>query len=77
MSNTPEYLTLQEWATKKFSRPPHANTLRRWARDGMIAPQPVLIGREYHVKPTARYIDEPAPGSRLVDRLTGNGLATT
>jgi len=72
----PQYLTLQEWAAKKFSRPPHANTLRRWAKGGMIVPKPVFIGREYHVTPTARYIDEPAPGTKLIDRLQRNGLAS-
>jgi hypothetical protein len=72
----PEYLTLQQWAAKKFSKPPHVNTLRRWAKDGMIVPQPILFGREYHVKPDARYIAEPAPGSRLVDRLK-HGIQAT
>lgn len=71
----PEYLTLQEWAARKFSKPPHVNTLRRWANDGLIIPQPVKFGREFHVKPDARYIEEPAPASRLVDRLR-NGLAS-
>lgn len=78
MSSTPEpeYITLQEWAARKFSQPPHVNTLRRWANDGMIVPKPVKIGREFHVKPHARYIAEPAPGSSLADRVR-NGIPAT
>lgn len=69
MTTEPEYVTLQEWAAMKFSRPPHANTLRRWARDGTIVPQPVKMGREFYVVPSARHVNEPAPGKGLVSRL--------
>lgn len=78
MSSTrePQYITLQEWAKRKFAKPPHENTLQRWARDGMIVPKPIKLGREFHVLPTARHIDEPVPGTSLADRLR-NGLAST
>lgn len=71
MSSTrePQYITLQEWAARKFATPPHPNTLRRWAADGMIVPAPFKTGRDYMVIPTARHANEPAPSSRLVDRL--------
>jgi len=79
MSSTaePRYVTLQEWAARRFSKPPHPNTLRRWVADGMIVPSPFKVGREYMVLPTARHRDEPAPSApRLVDRLKPNGLAS-
>jgi hypothetical protein len=71
----PQYITLQEWAAQKFSTPPHVCTLRRWAVDGTITPKPVKMGREFYVVPTARHINEPAPGSSLADRVR-NGLAS-
>lgn len=77
MSSTePQYITLQEWAARKFSKVPHRNTLMRWVADGMITPSPFKVGREYMVSPTARHRDEPAHGKRLVDRLQPNGLAS-
>jgi hypothetical protein len=69
----PQYITLSEWARRKFVTPPHRNTLHRWATDGSIVPAPWKAGRDYMVTPDARHINEPAPGSRLVDRL---GLAS-
>jgi hypothetical protein len=64
-----QYITLQAWAEKKFDPVPHRNTLHRWATDGSIVPRPFKAGNSYMVTPTARHINEPAPGSRLVDRL--------
>lgn len=75
MTREPEYITLQEWARRKFAKPPHGNTLRRWAADGMIVPKPFKIGRDFHVLPTARHVDEPVPGNRLIDRVR-NGSQT-
>lgn len=72
---TTQYITLQEWAARKFSKPPHVNTLRRWADDGTIVPKPVKMGREFYVLPTARHINEPVPGKSLADRVR-NGLAS-
>lgn len=71
---TPEYITLQDWAKRKFGKVPHRNTLHRWATDGSIIPPPWKAGRDYHVKPDARHVNEPAPAGRLVHRL--NGLAS-
>lgn len=70
-----QYITLQAWAARKFDPAPHPNTLRRWVADGMITPAPFKVGRDYMVLPTARHINEPAPGKRLVDRLHTNGLS--
>jgi hypothetical protein len=75
MSSTQaEYITLQAWAARKFDPVPHRNTLQRWARDGSIVPRPFKLGRDYMVRPDARYINEPAPGKRLAERLS-HGLS--
>jgi hypothetical protein len=78
MSSTPQpqYISLQEWAKARYpGKVPHVNTLRRWAKSGMIVPAPFLQGREYKVVPTARHISEPVPGRSLVDRLRQDGFA--
>ena len=51
-------LTLTDWAVKSLGLdpPPPIGTLRSWARNGNISPQPVLIGREYRVDSDAVYI---------------------
>lgn len=49
-------ITLAQWAAAQFATVPHANTLRKWAREGQIQPAPEFIGREYFVAPTARYV---------------------
>lgn len=49
-------ITLAQWAASQFAQVPHANTLRKWAREGLIQPAPEFIGREYFVAPTARYV---------------------
>ncbi len=71
----PQYVTLQAWAEAKFDPVPHPNTLRRWAKNGSIVPQPFKLGNDYMVSPAARYTNEPAP-ARLVHRMT-HGLQTT
>lgn len=49
-------ITLGDWAKSQFARVPHVNTLRKWAREGDIQPRPELVGREYLVLPSARYV---------------------
>jgi hypothetical protein len=71
----PRYISLKRWAELRFDPVPHPNTLRRWVADGMITPAPFKVGREYMVLPTARHVEEPAPGKSLVDRLK-HGLAS-
>ena len=67
-------LTLAEWAADHFRSPPSANTLRRWAREGLISPKPIKHGRNYYVEPNAHY-SEPERQSRspmsgsLVERI--------
>lgn len=68
-----QYITLQAWAERKFSKVPHRNTLHRWATDGSIVPAPFKLGSTYMVSPDARHVNEPAP-RRLAHRL--NGLAS-
>ncbi|WP_459703207.1 excisionase [Stutzerimonas marianensis] len=55
-------LTLEEWARQTYETPPTLNTLRRWAREGLIQPPPEKHGRSYYVYPAARYIE---PGVSL------------
>ncbi len=69
--NESQYLSLAEWATAKFgANAPCLNTLRRWARDGIIVPKPQKIGRAYMVVPTARHMNEQ-PMGKLASRLHG------
>lgn len=63
-------VTLDEWAAAEFKTPPSPNTLRRWAREGRIAPKPIKHGRSYYVESNARYhepVEQPA-------RIVGGGL---
>lgn len=63
-------ISLDEWAKAKYGTPPHANTLRRWARDGFIQPAAVKQGRAYLVREDAVYSDYRNPISSLVDRIS-------
>lgn len=89
---TREMLTLKEWGRRIYGAAiPSIGTLRRWAREGRIAPRAEKHGRAYFVEPDARYIDyralkaetqrrarearQPPPGRRLVERLTHGGKA--
>jgi hypothetical protein len=63
-----ESVTLELWALSKFAPTPHPNTLRAWARDGKIIPQPNKIGRSYFVHPQAQHINELFQ-NRLADRI--------
>lgn len=66
-----QLVTLEEWAGDHFRTPPSTNTLRKWAREGRIAPAPVKHGRSYYVEPTAQY-SEPEPQQPA--RITGGTL---
>lgn len=57
-AEAPKKITLADWAAAQFAKVPHVNTLRKWAREGHIQPEPELIGREYFVLPNARYVRE-------------------
>ncbi|UJS24806.1 excisionase [Thiothrix winogradskyi] len=49
-------LTLEAWAALRYSEQvPSINTLRLWAREGRIQPQPVKHGRTYRVLENAKY----------------------
>lgn len=63
-------VTLDEWAAAEFKTPPSANTLRKWAREGRIAPAPIKHGRSYYVESDAHY-SEP---KKQPERITGGGL---
>ncbi|HKK06538.1 MAG TPA: excisionase [Gammaproteobacteria bacterium] len=54
-------IPLQDWAERHFDPPPSIRTLRRWARQGRIAPAPELVGREYRVREDAAYVPPQRP----------------
>lgn len=67
-------VTLDEWAADHFRTPPSQNTLRKWAREGRIAPAPVKHGRSYYVESDAQYnepakLPAPLPGGSLISRI--------
>lgn len=67
-------MTLEEWAADQFQTPPSQNTLRKWAREGRIAPAPVKHGRSYYVEAEAHYsepekLPAPAVGGSLISRI--------
>lgn len=68
-----KWITLQEWAERKFASPPHENTLHRWAKDGSIVPAPWKAGRDWYVDPDARHANEPVPNKRLAARIPLHG----
>lgn len=59
-------LTLAEWAADHFRSPPSANTLRRWAREGLINPKPIKHGRNYYVEQNAHYLAQKREAKRTV-----------
>lgn len=52
-------IPLSEWGRRNYARAPHINTLRRWAKDGLIKPKPQKHGRSYAVDPDATYVAAP------------------
>lgn len=63
-------LTLEGWAATKFQPPPSTFTLRRWARERLIMPQPMKVGRTYYVSPNARYVPAQEATAKLARKLT-------
>lgn len=57
----PQYITLNEWARRKFVNPPHRNTLHRWATDGRIQPRPFKAGSATWVSPDATFLEVGPP----------------
>lgn len=67
-------ITLDEWAAAEFKVPPSLNTLRRWAREGLIFPAPIKHGRNYYVEIGAQYREPElrpvqAVGGSLISRI--------
>lgn len=67
-------LTLAEWAADHFRTPPSINTLRKWAREGRIAPPPIKHGRSYYVEPNSYYrevekLGRRTSGGSLIERI--------
>ena len=58
-------MKLRDWANTVFGdcAPKSDVTLRRWARDGKIMPRPKKVGRDYHVRADARYVNVNDPVS--------------
>lgn len=68
-------ITLQQWVALNYDAAgaPTMDTVRTWARDGKIQPQPQKQGREYYCDPDAVYDDGSAPGlvQRIKERMRG------
>jgi hypothetical protein len=63
-------IPLADWASRRYDPPPPLYTLRRWAREGEIFPQPELVGKAYYVDENAERVGVPMPGHMsLVDRM--------
>lgn len=64
-------LTLDSWAERVYGdAAPCQTTLRRWARNGNIAPPPIKHGRAYFVREDAQYVLlSTNPRTPLVDRI--------
>jgi len=61
-------ISLEKWAEKNFDPAPAVKTVRTWARDGKIYPNPVKVGRAYYVEETAIFqngIARPSLASRI------------
>lgn len=56
--NKNKLLSLTEWAKERYENPPHINTLRHWAREGLIYPAPIIHGRSYRVKRSAKHYEQ-------------------
>lgn len=54
-------VSLRVWAERNFDPPPCRETLRRWVRAVRIYPEPELIGREYYVDSSAKYVTVNQP----------------
>lgn len=53
-------ITLEAWAERNFDPAPTLPTLRTWARQKRIQPEPVKVGRTWYVEESARYDANPA-----------------
>lgn len=51
------YVSLQEWAEKKFGYVPTSATLSRYAKNGQIYPKPVKFGGRWRVDPDAQFLE--------------------
>ncbi|PWW09909.1 excisionase [Mangrovibacter plantisponsor] len=50
-------ILLTEWAKEEFGAPvPSSATLSKYAKNGMIFPPPVKVGKQWRVEPSARYV---------------------
>ncbi len=58
-----EFITLEEWATNKYSIPPSANTLRGYAKAGRFNPPAEKVGRYLMVHRNA-YLETEAVAIR-------------
>lgn len=53
-------ITLEAWAAAQFDPVPSLPTLRAWAREKRIQPEPVKAGRTWYVEPHAEYSAQAA-----------------
>lgn len=50
-----KHITLEAWAARLFDPAPTPATLRAWARQQRIHPEPIKVGRTWYVEEHAQY----------------------
>ncbi|WP_082693463.1 excisionase [Aquitalea magnusonii] len=69
--------SLEEWAKNQFGKhTPCLATLRRWARDGYILPEPLKVGRKWLVNADASYVPPGRlqPSRPTMEQISRNPL---
>lgn len=67
----PRLIRLSDWLKVTYGNAaPCIHTGRRWAREMRIYPPAEKHGREYYVRPDARYIDPANPPADLLNGAT-------
>ena len=62
------YVSLKEWAEKKFGYVPSATTLSLYARNGQIYPKPVKFGGRWRVDPNAQFHELQPANNDFIDK---------
>lgn len=65
---SPQYITLQAWAARKFSGRLGKLTVLKLAALGRVQPPPAKIGRAFYVERDAQYLHEGPPSPAVADR---------
>ncbi|MDR3414183.1 MAG: excisionase [Formivibrio sp.] len=62
----PAWITLDVWAENEYGdKAPNMDTLRKWARSGLIMPTPEKVGATWFVRRESRYTPLPKRGPSM------------